>query len=165
MSSHTLSQQQRAGLVFHGLLVIMLGFFGGMAWIIVLGEYLQFWPLPGIELDLPDNKELWRNAHTGPIMNGVLAIGLAAVSPFIHLSKKMTNAMYSAIVIMIWFNTMGYSVAPFSSNRGLNPSGGFLNALTYFPFYIAALSAIFAVALGIVGSYKAMKTSSSENDQ
>lgn len=155
----SMTPKQRSGLVFHGLIVIFLGFIGGMGWVIVLGDYLQLWPLPPIELSLPDQKELWRNAHTGPITNGILALALAAVSPFIHLNKKMNTALYSAIIIMIWFNTMGYSVAPYTTNRGLNSSGGIINALCYFPFYIAALSALFAVGVGIFGSYTALKNS------
>lgn len=157
--STTMTQKQRAGLVFHGLIVIFLGLIGGMGWVIVLGDYLQLWPLPPIELSLPDQKELWRNAHLGPIINGILALALAAVCPYIQLSRKMNTALYSGIIIMIWFNTMGYSVAPYTTNRGLNSSGGLVNALSYFPFYIAALSAFFVVGAGIFGSYKALKNS------
>lgn len=99
MDTISLTKNQRASLVFHGMLVILFGFFGGMAWLIVLGEYLQLWPLPAIEADLPQTKELWRNAHTGPITNGILAIAIAGVSPLFTLSKKTARWLLSLIHI------------------------------------------------------------------
>jgi len=158
MTTTSLTTKQRAGIVFHGLLVMLFGFFGGMAWLLVLGEYLQFWPLPPIEMSLPENKELWRNAHTGPITNGILALALAGISPLLALSKKTSKWLYSSVIIMIWFNTMGYQISPFTSNRGLNPSGGFLNALCYFSFYIAVFAAFIAVVIAAIGAYKTMRS-------
>jgi len=141
MKTTSLTTKQRAGIVFHGLLVMLFGFFGGMAWLLVLGEYLQF-----------------RNAHTGPITNGILALALAGISPLLALSKKTSKWLYSSVIIMIWFNTMGYQISPFTSNRGLNPSGGFLNALCYFSFYIAVFAAFIAVVIAAIGAYKTMRS-------
>ncbi len=158
MDTISLTKNQRASLVFHGMLVILFGFFGGMAWLIVLGEYLQLWPLPAIEADLPQTKELWRNAHTGPITNGILAIAIAGVSPLFTLSKKTARWLQASVIIMIWFNTMGYQMSPFTTNRGLNTSGGFIDALCYFSFYIAVFGAFVAVIISLIGSYKTMRS-------
>ena len=87
MKTTSLTTKQRASLVCHGMMVVLFGFFGGMAWIMVLGEHLHLWPLPPIEANLPDTKELWRNAHTGPITNGIFAIAIAGISPLLALSK------------------------------------------------------------------------------
>ena len=153
----SLSDGQRSTVVLHAFVVILVGFFGGMGWIVVLGDYLQLWPLPPIEMSLPETKELWRNAHTGPITNGILALAIAAASPLLALNPKTSSILYYSIIIMIWFNTVGYQLAPYTTNRGLNPSGGVLNALCYFSFYLAVFAAFIVVVLGIYGAYRSMK--------
>ena len=159
MSNHSLSKHQRAGIAFHSFLVILVGFFGGMGWLLVLGDYLQFWPLPPIEFSLPETRELWRNAHTGPITNGILGLAIAGISPLLSIQQKASKALYWSAIIMLWMNTIGYQTAPFTTNRGLNPSGSWINAFCYFSFYIAVFAAFIAVIIGIYGSYKAMKES------
>ena len=53
-----LAQKQRAKMIFNSAIVILIGSFAGFAWLIALGDYLQLWPLPPIELSVPDQKEL-----------------------------------------------------------------------------------------------------------
>ncbi len=154
-----LSQRQRAGIALHGFIIILMGFLGGMAWLVVLGDYLQFWPLPPVELSLPETKELWRNAHTGPITNGILALALVGISPILRMNLKTGRLLYYATLVMLWGNTIGYQTAPFTSNRGLNPSGGFMNAFTYFSFYIAVFAAFLVVVIGIMAAYRMMLNS------
>lgn len=158
MKTTSLTTKQRASLVCHGMMVVLFGFFGGMAWIMVLGEHLHLWPLPPIEANLPDTKELWRNAHTGPITNGIFAIAIAGIGPLLSLSKKSARALHISAIVMIWFNTIGYQVSPFTTNRGLNPTGGVIDSLCYFSFYIAVFGAFVTVIISLMGAYKTMKT-------
>ena len=162
-SPTSLSVRQRAGLALHSFIIILIGFFGGMAWLLVLGDYLQFWPLPPIEFSLPETKELWRNAHTGPITNGLLGLAVAAISPLLTLGPRASKCLYYATIVMLWLNTIGYQTAPFTSNRGLNPSGSFMNSFCYFAFYIAVFAAFIVVIIGINGSYRTWANSDKRN--
>lgn len=151
-----LSNHQRAKLIFHSFIVIGIGLIGGMAWVIALAGHLELWPIPPIELDLPETKELWRNAHLGPIMNGIFVLAIAGISPFLTLSAKATKALFYLSIIMLWGNTLGYQTAPFASDRGLGVTGDAMNIFCYACFYIAAICALVVVWMGIYGSYKTM---------
>lgn len=153
-----LSIQQRKKIVFHSFICIGIGLVGGMAWVIVLGGYLELWPIPPIELDLPESKEQWRNAHIGPIMNGIFALAIVGTSSLLSLTAKQSNVLFYALIIMLWGNTIGYQTSPFSSDRGLAATGDAMNIFCYANFYIAALCAIVVVGLGIYGSYRAMNS-------
>jgi len=152
----SLSKEQRTKMVFHSFICIGVGLLGGMAWVIVLGGYLELWPIPPIEFDLPASKEQWRNAHIGPIMNGIFLLAIVGISPFLTLSVKQSKVLFYATLIMIWGNTIGYQTSPFSSDRGLAATGDGVNIFCYINFYIAALCAIVVVGLGVFGSYRAM---------
>ena len=156
INQSSLSAQQRTKLIFHSFICIGIGLIGGMAWVIALAGYLQLWPMPPIELDLPQTKELWRNAHIGPIMNGIFLLAIAGISPLLTLSTKASKVLYYTALIMLWGNTIGYQTSPFTSDRGLAPIGDFMNVFCYASFYIAALCALIVVSLGIFGSYKAL---------
>ncbi len=156
----SLSKHQRARLIFHSLICFTIGLVGGLAWVLVLGGKLQLWPLPPLEFSLPETKELWRNAHIGPIMNGIFVIALAAASPLFTLSTKTAKWLVVLCIVILYGNTIGYQTSPFTTNRGLSTDGGFLNLLCYGSFYLAALSAFGVVGIGIYGSYKTMVSES-----
>ena len=153
-----LSTKQRATMTFHGTLVIIMGSLAGFAWLIALAGYLQLWPLPAFDfITVPDQKELWRNAHVGPIVHGMLVVLVAALSPLLKLTKKEAKILVIAGLVEVWGNALGFSAAPFTSNRGLTPDGAFINQFAYFTFYPAVVAALVVVILGIVGTYRTMK--------
>ena len=43
-------------MVFHSSIVILIGSFAGFAWLIALAGYLQLWPLPPMEIPVPEPK-------------------------------------------------------------------------------------------------------------
>ena len=153
----SLSQRQKSILLMHGFITIIIGFFGGFAWLISMAGYLELWPLPALDLTVPATKELWRNAHTGPINNGMLVILVVAVSPLLKISSKAAKWMTYGAIAMLWGNTIGYSTGPYTTNRGLTPSGDFINILCYGSFYVAVIGAFILVGLGVYGSYKSLK--------
>ena len=59
----------------------------------------------------------------------------------------------------MWGNALGFSAAPFTTNRGLSPTGSFIDQFAYFTFYPAVVAALVLVILSILGSYRIMKTS------
>ncbi len=67
-----LSSRVGGRLMVHAFIGMFLGFIGGFVWLLQLAEgVLHILPLPSFELDVPDETELLRNAHTGTIMNAV----------------------------------------------------------------------------------------------
>ena len=130
-------------MIFHAGIVILIGSFAGFAWIIALGEYLQLWPLPPIEISVPDEKELWRNAHLGPIVHGMLVILVAAIVPLLRLTRREAKILVIAGLVEVWGNALGFSAAPYTTNRGLTPDGLFINLFAYFTFYPAVLGLSF----------------------
>lgn len=158
MLHSSLSARQRYILLLHGFITIVVGFIGGFAWLISLAGYLELWPLPALDLTVPATKELWRNAHTGPISNGMLVILVVAISPLLKLTPKASTIMTYGAIAMLWGNTLGYSTGPYSSNRGLTPTGDFISLLCYGSFYIAVIGAFILVGLAIYGSYQGLKS-------
>ncbi len=154
-----LSNKQRATMSIHGLIVVVIGCTAGFAWVISLAGYLHVWPLPPIDFTVPDQKDLWGNAHTGPIMHGMLIILIAAIAPLMKLTKKECRVMVIACIIEVWGNAVGFQAAPFTSNRGLTPTGPFVDLLSFGGFYVGVFAALTILYLAIVGCYRFIKSS------
>lgn len=152
-----LSKKQRATMSFHAFLVIIIGATAGFAWLISLAGYLQFWPLPPMDISVPDEREAWRNAHMGPIVHGMLIVLIASISSFLTLTKKESVIMVIASIVEVWGNAIGFQTAPFTSNRGLTPTGSFINILSYGTFYIAVVAAFIILILATIGTYRTMR--------
>jgi len=153
-----LSTKQRATMIFHSSIVILIGSFAGFAWLIAIGGYLELWPLPPMEIPVPDQKELWRNAHLGPIVHGMLVVLAASFGSLLTLTTKEAKWLVIAGLVEVWGNAVGFSVAPYTTNRGLTSDGFFLNKLAYFTFYPAVAAALIVVILMIIGSYRTMRS-------
>ena len=154
-----LTKKQKATMSFHAFLVIIIGSTAGFAWLISLADYLQLWPLPPMEISVPDEKEAWRNAHMGPIVHGMLMILIASISSFLKLTSKESRVMVVAAIIEVWGNAFGFQTAPFTTNRGLTPTGPFIDVFSYGTFYIAVVAAFVVLYLGAVGCYRTMRSS------
>ena len=153
-----LTKNQKHKIVLHSFICVGIGLIGGLGWVMVLAGSLELWPIPPIDLSLPETKELWRNAHIGPIMNGIFAMAIVSVSSYLIMSKKSATIFYRCILIMLYGNLIGYQTAPFTSNRGLAPHDGFMNILCYFSFYAAALAALLLVGMAIFAATKSLKS-------
>jgi len=152
-----LSRRKKNKIVLHSFICVGIGLIGGMGWVIVLAGSLELWPIPPIDLSLPETKELWRNAHIGPIMNGIFAMAIVSVSAYLTMSDRAATLFYRCILIMLYGNLIGYQTAPFTNNRGLAPHDGFMNILCYFSFYSAALAALLLVGMAIFAANKTLK--------
>ena len=152
-----LSKRVRGLLTAHAFVSVLLGLFGGFAWLIVLAGALEFWPLPPIEMPVPDVKEAWRNAHVGPIVNGLFAMGIIALSPICSFGVTQAKWIYYSVILMLYGNAIGYGTAPFTSTRGARPINEPLNQFCYFSFYIAAIAAFVIIGLFIFCALKAAR--------
>jgi len=138
-----LNPSHARSLIRHAVVALSMGLIGGAGLVVTLLGHLELAPIIGkIEMTLPGDTQLWRNAHTGPIMNALFVMLIAALGPFFQLTAKRQLVLHNAALLMLWGNSLGYNLAPFASNRGLAWSADLTSNITYVLFFVAALSAM-----------------------
>jgi hypothetical protein len=143
-----LSSRVGGRLLVHCFIVMFLGFIGGFVWLIQLAEgAFHILPLPKFNVDVPDESELLRNAHTGPIMNSTYVMVMVLLSQRLKFSARQGKWFYWAAVVTLWGNTIGYSAAVYAPERGLQPTAGFANLVSYGTFYAAVVGATITTAI------------------
>lgn len=103
----------------HGALMIFMTLVGGLGlWMFILGG---FEVIPGytIYFNLPGTEGGWQRTHTGPVMNGLMVIGVAFGLPLLDFSLKAARRLGWIIVLDGWSNVGFYFFSNFSPNRGL----------------------------------------------
>ncbi len=127
-------------LLVHCFLMMFFGFIGGFAWLIALADNVfHILPLPRMEIMVPDQKELLRNAHTGPMMNAMYVMGVVLLSPILKFSARQARWVYYGAIVTLWGNLIGYSTAVYAPERGLQPIGDWPNLVSYATFYAAVV--------------------------
>ena len=102
----------------HGVLMIFATLVGGLGyWIFLIGG---FEIVPGyiFSIQLPGTAEGWRRTHTGPAMNGLMVIAVAAVLPSLSFSAKKAHWLGWLIVADGWANVIFYFFGTALSYRG-----------------------------------------------
>ena len=82
---------------------------------------------------------------------------IASISSLLLLTKKESVVLVVASLIEVWGNAIGFQTAPFTSNRGLTPTGPFIDALSYGTFYAAVVAAFVVLYLAGVGLYRTIR--------
>ncbi len=138
-------------LLVHCFVVMFLGFIGGFVWLIALADnVLHLFPIPSLDIEVPDTpeqKELLRNAHTGPIMNSTYVMVMVLLSKRLNFSMRQAKWFFYAAIVTLWGNTIGYSFAVYAPERGLQPVGDWQNLISYFTFYAAVVGAVITTGL------------------
>jgi hypothetical protein len=143
-----LSSRVGGRLLVHCFIVMFLGFIGGFVWLVQLAEgVFHILPLPKFNVDVPDETELLRNAHTGPIMNATYVMVMTLLSQRLKFSARQAKWFYWAAIVTLWGNTIGYSAAVYAPERGLQPTAGFANLVSYGTFYAAVVGATITTAI------------------
>jgi hypothetical protein len=147
-----LAPQHRSLLALHGAAGVLVGMLGGLGFLFNILRFIEVFPfVPRIQKQVPGTEAAWRAAHTGPIMNGMLAMGVSASGSMIELSPPAQRRLVAAVIVTLWGNVVGYNAAAIGGERGLTPRGGPLNNVAYVCFLTAAISALVAVPLTIIG--------------
>jgi hypothetical protein len=146
-------------LLAHCFVVMFLGFIGGFVWLIALADnVLHILPLPRLDIVVPDQKELLRNAHVGPIMNSMYVMAMVVLSSRLNFSVQQAKWMYYSALVLLWGNTIGYSAAVYAPERGLQPIGDWPNLLSYAAFYSAVIAATIATGICLNNSIRAARS-------
>ena len=147
-------------LLVHSFIAMFLGFIGGFVWLIALADNVfHILPFPRIDLEVPAQKELLRNAHTGTIANAMYVMAIVALSPWLRFTRKQAKWVYYAAIIMLWGNVVGYSTAVFTPYRGLQPifENDVANLISYFTFYSAVIGAVIVTGLCLNNAVRAAR--------
>jgi len=142
-------------LLVHCFIMMFIGFMGGFVWLIHLADNIfHILPLPRMEIIVPDQRELLRNAHVGPMMNAMYVMAMVALSPRLNFSVQQAKWVYYWAIILLWGNTIGYSSAVYAPERGLQPIGDWPNLLSYATFYIAVIGATITTGICLVNAIR-----------
>ena len=117
-----LAPRHRSLLVVHGAAGVLVGLLGGMAFVFNILRFIEVFPLvPRIQKQVPGTEAAWRAAHTGPIMNGMLAMGVSASGSMIELTPRAQRSLVAAmIVIGPWFSKTNCIFAAAAKGRRIS---------------------------------------------
>lgn len=147
-----LARRHRSTLALHGFWTTLVGMLGGLGFLFNILKYVEVFPfVPRIDVEVPGSEPAWRAAHTGPILNGMLAMGVAATGSMVELSPRAQRGLVATMLITIWANTVGYNAAAVAGERGLSHRGNTLNQVAYVSFLSAAISVMVALPMTILG--------------
>lgn len=103
----------------HGVLMMMATLLGGVGyWMYIVGGF-EIFPGHIIEFSLPGSESGWRQTHIGPVMNGLMVIGVALVLPALDFKESTAKLLGWLIVADGWANVLFYFAGNFSPNRAL----------------------------------------------
>jgi styrene-oxide isomerase len=152
LSRQGLSDATRVSLAWHGLLVMLVGLLGGALHAVVVIGHLELWPLLGrIDWTPAGDAAAWSRTHTGPLMNGLLALAVASVGRLITLGAAQARVLHGSLLVTLWGNTAGYFMAALYGGRGLQFGLSTANTLTYLVFATAAVAVLVAITLALLG--------------
>jgi hypothetical protein len=139
----------RARIVLHGVIVIGLGLAAGVPYAAAIAG-AQAEPV-----------RAWRMAHLEGVLNGLVAIALAAAGGQLVLSRRQGHIFAFSVIGMAYGNVVGSILGAASGNRGLEPGGSLLNTAVYLLFVAAVVGIVVALALAGVGARRAARAGGS----
>lgn len=144
-ASATSASALRRTMVGHGALMIFAALVGGVGlWMYLLGG---FEIIPGyiVSFQLPGSADGWQRAHTGPVLNGLMVIGIGFALPLLDFSELWAKRLGWIIILDGWSNTGFYFFGNFSPNRGLAFGESRLGPADIFSFLALAPAYLFGV--------------------
>jgi len=139
----------RSRIVLHGVIVMGLGLAAGIPYAAAIAG-AQAEPI-----------RAWRMAHLEGVLNGLVAIALAAAGGQLVLSRREQRIFAFSVVGQAYGNVVGSILGAASGNRGLEPGGSLLNTAVYLLFMAAVLGIVVALVLAGLGAKRAARAGGS----
>jgi hypothetical protein len=133
-------------LVFHGLLLVVLGMLVGVPFREAIIGHAG-----------ADAERSWRVAHTSLIGGGALYLALAAVAHHLVLGPRAASFAVGSLVFAVYAFAFGFVVGPAAGARGLEPTGPALHVVVFAVFAVALLAAFAAFGVLLWGAFVAMR--------
>lgn len=135
---------------------------GWMFMFSLLGEIELFPLIPSIDVEIPGEARAWNMAHLEGITNGLLLMGLAALSPLLTLSERQNRVLFWSSVITGWGFTLPAWANALAGTRGLafdgGPfPGGLANSVIYLTGWPPVIAVHFVFALLLWGALQRLK--------
>lgn len=161
-----MTDRHQALLIGHGALVLLIGLLVGYLFLFNLIGEITLWPIPGsLPVQLPGDARAWRAAHTGNIMNGLMAIVFGLCLPHLRLSATTEKLVAWGLILVVWGNVGFYLLsAAGAAGRGLtfgpNKFGGgdLLSVLAFLVGYPGAFVAPVVVLLVARAAFSSART-------
>jgi hypothetical protein len=96
-------------------------------------------------------------AHLEGVLNGLVAIAIAAAGGLLVLSQRQQRVLAVCVVGMAYGNVVGSILGAATGNRGLAPGGSLLNTAVYLFFVAAVAGIVVALALAGLGASRAAR--------
>ena len=152
------SKRVAGKLLVHCFIMMFLGFCGGFVWLIhIANNVFHILPLPRIEVVVPDQGELLRNAHVGTMMNAMYVMAIVLLSSRLNFSALQAKWVYYAAIATLWGNMIGYSTAVYAPERGLQPIGDWPNLVSYATFYTAVVGVVIFSGICLFNAIRAAR--------
>ena len=141
-------QHIKKQLVFHGSIILMIGFLAGspLHWGLAQG-----W--------LPSIVDAWRLAHGANVVGGLFVLFMALLLQQISLSSRQTRFFKWGALGAGYGFAVGTILAALTGIRGITLIMSFTNLIIYASYTIAVWGSFLAGALLIIGAYKTLKGS------
>jgi hypothetical protein len=141
-----MTRRQILLLVFHGLLLVVLGMIAGVPF---REAITGGWGA--------DAERAWRVAHTSLVGGGALYLGLAAVAHYLVLGPRAAMLATAALLFAAYGFAVGFLVGPAVGARGLEPVGTTLHVAVFGLFAAALLAAFAAMVVVLWGAFAALR--------
>ncbi len=136
----------RAQMVFHGVLVFVLGLLAGFPY----GQVIT----GGME----GSERAWRMAHLEGVLNGMLVIAIAGAAPGLTLTPRQHVLLAWSLIGAGYGNVVASVIGAWTGERGLALGDSAANNLV-FALFVAAIVAVFAgLALTALGALRARRS-------
>ncbi|MGH0035747.1 MAG: hypothetical protein ACQGVK_12045 [Myxococcota bacterium] len=135
----------RASLVFHGVLVIVIGLLAGFPYAFVISG------------DLAGEVRAWRMAHLEGVLNGLVMIGIAASGGLMTLSAGQARWIHLGLLAAGYGNVAASIIGASFGVRGLQPTGPAANWVVFLLFTIAIVGVLGSLGLAALGAWRSRR--------
>jgi hypothetical protein len=138
-------------LVFHGLLLVVVGMLVGFAFHSAITENSG-----------PDAERAWRVAHTSLVGLGALYLALAGVAHHVVLSRWAARFSIGSLFFAAYASILAFVVGPVIGARGLEPVGPPFHVFIFGVLALALLVLLVTVCVLLAGAFAALRSSEAE---
>jgi len=159
-----LTEKQKSLLVINGIFLLVASVVVGWAYFFMLLKGVEIFPVvEHIEVDIPGDRRAWNMAHMEAILNGLILIAIALISPYVKLGPRLCSVLVWTSLIFAWLFTLPAVANAIFETRGLAFGGGVFegglaNNLIYLSGWPSLVSVHIAFGLLVFGGWKHYKS-------